>query len=273
MTTTAPSPASSPVPVLDVSGTKPIPFGRLVGVELRKTYDTRAGFWLLAAIGILVVLAETIVLVVAATNDSADLDFGAFVGVAAFLTSVLLPILGIMLVTGEWGQRTAMVTFALEPRRPRVIAAKYVVGLVLTLMTALGATVVGAFCNAILGLVTGSADWTFGWNYFFGFLVLQSLAMTSGFALAALLLNTPAAIVVFIFYQYVIPVIFGIASYYLSWFDGFSQWIDFRRAQGPIADLTLSGAKAWGQLLTSGLLWLVVPLGLGLRRILRAEMK
>ena len=40
---------------------------------------------------------------------------------------ILLPVLGILLVTSEWSQRTAMVTFTLEPSRSRVIAAKFVV--------------------------------------------------------------------------------------------------------------------------------------------------
>jgi len=43
--------------VLDVSRTPRTPFHRLVLVELRKTYDTRAGFWLLAVIGLIAVLA------------------------------------------------------------------------------------------------------------------------------------------------------------------------------------------------------------------------
>lgn len=267
-TSTTPAPRT-----IDISQTTPIPFTRLIGVEFRKSYDTRAGFWLLATIAIIVAIAETIAMIVGITQEDAGLDFGSFVGVAAFLTSVLLPVLGIMLVTGEWGQRTAMVTFSLEPRRPRVIAAKLVVGLVLTLATAFVAIAVGAVCNAILGLANGGADWTFGWNYFFGFLVVQSLAMMSGFALAALLLNTPAAIVVFFAYQWVVPAIFAIAAYYLDWFDSFSKWIDFSRAQQPLTDMSISGGSEWGHLISSGIVWLAIPLGLGLRRILRAEMK
>ena len=52
---------------LDVSGTRPTPFHRLVRVELRKSYDTRASFWLLAVIGLLVLAAEVIVLAVVTT--------------------------------------------------------------------------------------------------------------------------------------------------------------------------------------------------------------
>ncbi len=35
------------------------PFHRLVRVELRKSYDTRAGFWLLAVIGLVVLAARS----------------------------------------------------------------------------------------------------------------------------------------------------------------------------------------------------------------------
>ena len=42
--------------------------------------------------------------------------------------------LGILLVTSEWGQRTGMVTFTLEPHRGKVIAAKVVAALVLGLL-------------------------------------------------------------------------------------------------------------------------------------------
>ena len=49
---------------------------------------------------------------------------------------ILLPVLGVMSVTSEWSQRTAMVTFALEPSRGRVIAAKYVSALVIAVVAA-----------------------------------------------------------------------------------------------------------------------------------------
>lgn len=100
---------------LDLAGSAATPFGRLLRVELRKSYDTRAGRWLLISIGLLVLAAETIALAVTTVQDEA-MQFGDFVGTAAFLTSFLLPVLGIMVLTTEWSQRTAMVTFALEPR-------------------------------------------------------------------------------------------------------------------------------------------------------------
>src|SRR6478609_4964169 len=150
---------------LDVSGTAKTPFHRLVRVELRKSYDTRAGFWLLASIALIVLAAEIIVLSIVTVQNEA-IAFGDFIGVAAFLTSFLLPVLGIMVLTTEWSQRSAMVTFALEPRRPLVIAAKALVGVLLTLATVVISIVVGLVCNLLYGLIEGHADWTFGWGDF-----------------------------------------------------------------------------------------------------------
>ena len=92
-------------------------------VELRKACDTRAGFWLLAAIVGLVVVVPGIALVITLVRtDPILLD--DFVGIAAYMMSFLLPFLAIMLVTSEWCQRSALVTFTLEPRRSRVVLAK-----------------------------------------------------------------------------------------------------------------------------------------------------
>src|SRR3954464_1116818 len=143
---TAPAPGLGHA--LDLSSTTPTPFARLVAVELRKSYDTRAGFWLLGVIAFLVLVTEGIALAVTVSQDE-PMSYGDFVAAAAFVTAVLLPVLGIMLVTSEWNQRTAMVTFALEPRRPLVFLAKAVVGVVLTFATIAMALVVGLVSNLL----------------------------------------------------------------------------------------------------------------------------
>ena len=256
---------------LDVSGTTPIPFSRLVAVELRKSCDTRAGRWLLIVIGLLVLATEIIVLAVTVTQDQA-MSYGDFTAAAAFVTSILLPVLAIMVVTSEWGQRTAMVTFALEPRRPHVIAAKAMVGVLLTLATIAVAMVVGAVCNLVYGALQNGSDWTFGWSGFLGFLITQLFAMAGGFALATLFLNTAASIVVFFIYKWVLPGLFAIGSQLMGWFASLAPWIDFQAAQNELYDLPMTGTQ-WAHLLVSGLLWLAVPLAIGIPRVLRAEVK
>lgn len=267
MSTTAPGLGHA----LDISTTKPTPFHRLVRVELRKSYDTRAGFWLLVSIGLIVLVAEIIVVAVGVSQDEA-FQFGDFVGTAAFLTSFLLPVLGIMVLTTEWSQRSAMVTFSLEPRRPLVIAAKALVGVLLTFLTVAVSIAIGAACNLVYGLLSDRTDWTFGWPDFWAFLVTQVLAMLGGFALAALLLNTPAAIVAFFVYKWVLPGLFALGAALIGWFDSLAPWIDFQAAQGAIWDWSSSG-EDWAQLVVSGIIWLGLPLGFGIWRVLRAEVK
>ncbi|WP_300679098.1 ABC transporter permease subunit [Nocardioides sp.] len=254
---------------------QPIPFSRLVSVEFRKSWDTRAGFWLLAVIGLLVAAAEIICLIVFITQDTQDITWGVFTTVAAIITSLLLPVLGIMLVTSEWTQRTAMVTFALEPRRGRVILAKLVVGMVLTAVTVVVALVIGLVCNAIFAATGGHTTW---WDQDFtngliGFAINQCLAMFIGFALAALLLNTAAAIVVFFAYSYVLPGILAVAANAIGWFEHVDKWINLSNAQAPLYDFSTMTGSEWAHFVVATLIWVGLPLAIGLRRILRAEVK
>jgi ABC-2 type transport system permease protein len=255
---------------IDISGSRPIPFGRLFKVELRKTWDTRAGFWLLASIGLLVLAAEAIYLIVQLVNgDQVDLETA--VGVPAMITALLLPVLGIMLVTSEWSQRTAMVTFSLEPRRTLVVWAKMLVGLFLAVLTSVFAFAVGLVVTGI-AQVAGHAEWNLSWKFLVGFTLAQALGMLAGFAIAALLLNTPAAIVVYFAYSFVLPGILALGGAAMDWFEKIRPWIDFASAQGPLIDMSFQG-KDLGYLLVSGVIWLVLPLFFGVRRILRAEVK
>lgn len=267
MTSTAPL-------TLDVHDTSPIPFWRLVRVEFRKSYDTTASFWLLAVIAGLVVIAELIAALVTGLKGVNNFGYSDFATVAGFITGLLLPVLGIMLVTSEWGQRTAMVTFATEPRRMLVIWAKLVVGLLLAVATVVFAMVMAVPFNLLQGALAGHMNWHFdGWG-FSGFLVSQVFSMTGGFALAALFLNTPAAIVVYFAYKWMLPVLFGIGGHLMHWFGVVERWGSFQEAQGPLytswGDIS---SVEWGRLVVSGVIWLVVPLLIGLWRINRAELK
>ena len=88
--------------------------GRLVAVELRKMVDTRAGFWLQAA---MVALTALVVVVRLLVGDAAHHTLQSVLDVGLQPAAVLLPVLGILLVTSEWSQRTGLITFALVPVR------------------------------------------------------------------------------------------------------------------------------------------------------------
>ena len=99
----------------------PIPLTRIIGVELRKMFDTRSGFWLMASIGITALLATGAVILFA--PDSA-LTFDSFAAAIGVPMTIILPIIAILSVTSEWSQRSGLTTFTLVPHRGRVIWAK-----------------------------------------------------------------------------------------------------------------------------------------------------
>jgi ABC-2 type transport system permease protein len=258
---------------IDLSATSRVPFTRLVRVELRKARDTRAGFWLLVAIVGLLVVVPGIALIITLVNSDPVL-FDDFVGIAAYMMSFLLPFLAIMLVTSEWSQRSALVTFALEPRRSRVVSAKLAAALLLTVINLVAAFVIGALYTAVCELVQpDQTSWQLNGGNVAGFFVTASLAMLGGFAIATLLINTPASIVLFVVYRFVLPGVFGALSALSSSFETIAPWLDFQAAQVPIYNWDHFGADEWGHFLVSGAIWLALPLGLGLWRILRAEVK
>jgi len=263
--------ATKPPETLDISGTSRIPFATLTKVELRKSYDTRAGLWLLMITAALATIAMLLVLIIVVVQDG-QISLGDFVATTAYSSSILLPVLGILLVTSEWSQRTAMVTFTLEPHRGRVIGAKLVAGLLLAGAVALVAIVAALVANLLYAVLQGSPDWEFGWLPFVGFLVSQAIAMMTGFAFAALFLNSPIAIVVYFAYAWVLPAIFAVAAQFIGWFGDLQPWIDFTAAQGPMLEGKMQG-EDWPHLLVSGFIWFVIPFALGMWRILRAELK
>jgi ABC-2 type transport system permease protein len=263
--------SSAPM-TLDVSQTPRVPFSRLVSVETRKMFDTRAGRWLLISIAAFTALVLVIQLWVVLAQDQ-TVSFNDFAGGANIPMNILLPVLGIMSVTSEWSQRTAMVTFTLEPSRTRFLAAKFVS----TLVVALAAVVVGLILTIIAnGLYAAFSDnpvtWELGPFRIFCYFLLYFFSMATGFAFGALFLNTALAIVIYFVYSFIFPGLFELGANLMSWFGDLRPWIDFANAQNPVIEADISG-KEWAQLVTSGLIWLALPLGIGIWRVLRAEVK
>jgi len=83
---------------------------RLAAVELRKMADTRAGLWLQISVALLTVL---VVVITCVTGHAQDHSLRHIFDNAIQPAAVLLPIVGTLLVTSEWSQRTTLSTFAL----------------------------------------------------------------------------------------------------------------------------------------------------------------
>lgn len=259
-------------PVLDTdTALEPIPMTRLTEVELRKLVDTRAGRWLGIIQAVLIVAASAILVTVVAFRGE-QIELMDFVGIAGSVMAILLPVMGILAITTEWSQRTNIATFALEPRRGRVIAAKAAAAASAAVVSIGIAVAVGLAATTIASLVGVGVDWHFDIDILFGFALVQVLGTLMGFALGALMLSTPAAIVAFFTYYAVIPGLFVLAADQFSWFASIQPWIDFADAQAPLGIHGLTQVDL-PHLIVAGLIWLGLPLVVGIRRIHRSEIK
>lgn len=267
------APIAQPL-TLDVSQTPAVPFWRLVRVEFRKSYNTRAGFWLLFAIGLTIALLQVISLISVLAQD-VPVTFTDFTGNVFLVSLILVPMLPILLVTTEWSQRSAVVSFALEPRRIRVVLAKLVVSALIALAAVVLMFVVAAACTAICDLLRpDQTEWTVEAYFVFVGAPLSIVVTTVfGFAMATLLLNTPGAIVAFLLTWYAgIGVLLAIAGL-IPAFEDAVLWVALQINVLALSDGLPEDATAWGQLIVSLGLYLGLPLALGLMRILRAEVK
>ena len=249
---------------VDLSATPRIPLSRLVRVELRKMADTRSGKWLLIGIG---VITMAVIAIFYATADPSERTFFNFMAATNGPQGLLLPVLGILLVTSEWSQRTALVSFTLTPVRSRVLVAKVLGGL-LAGMAAMALTVV----VAVLATVVGGADnaWAqVGVDDLAKFVLLQATGILQGLAFGLLFLNSSAAIVSY----FVLPTALNILGSFWAAMAEVQPWFDLWSSQTPLflgGNLT---SEQWAQCATSTLLWVVLPFAVGLVRVLKAEVK
>jgi hypothetical protein len=234
-------------------------FPRLTLVELRKMVDTRAGFWLQL---IVAGLTLTVVLLFCIFGETEDLIFRDMFALAVLPASLLLPIIGILLVTSEWTQRTALITFTLEPRRMRVMSAKLAAGLTLGLIA-----VVVALALAVIAILAISGEWTMGIAVFGQIVLLALTSLLSGVAWGAAFLSSAPAIVLY----FLLPAVWA-ALGSIPFLNDAAQWLDTARTTDAMSERTIS-AHEWAQFGTSYLLWLVLPLAIGLFRIARGEIR
>jgi ABC-2 type transport system permease protein len=248
----------------------PIPFTRLLKVELVKMFNTRAGLWLMISIGATALIA-TVAVIAFAPDDQLTYDnFGAAIGVPMTL---LLPVMAILSVTSEWSQRTGLTTFTLVPHRGRVIRAKAVVSMALGAVSIGVALAIGALGNIVGSTIAGvDTVWDISGNQIAMLVLANVLNLLIGFMLGVLIRNSPGAIVGFVVYSFVLPTLSMVLGNFQQWWEDARQWLDFNWAQGELYDGSLT-SEQWAQLGVSGLIWLVIPLAVGLVMVMRSEVK
>ena len=247
------------------SGTR-IPMSRLIAVELRKSYDTLAGRWLLIAIAAITAVFLLIFFLNATENER---TFGNFMGMTGMPQGILIPVMGVLLITSEWSQRTALVTFTMSPSRGRVLASKMVAAFVL----GIAAVVVALVFAAAFTTIGGSDDpWSTGGASFgevaakFG--LFQTINIMWGVGFGLLLLNSAAAIVAF----FAVPMVISILSNVWSAMTDIGPWIDLGTSSQTLFSSSMA-AEDWQHILVGSLIWIGIPLVLGTIRLLRSEVK
>ncbi len=257
---------------LDISGTPQVSMATLAKVEFRKALDTRAGRWL--AIGILgVVLLVELIFSLVADDDIRTFEYT--LSIAGGTLGYFMPLLVIMLVTSEASQRNGLVTFTLEPRRSRVVVAKFLAGFGLAAAVTVVAFVIAIAANLLGAALGGDGSWDVTGNQLFnGFVLGNVVGVLIGFALGTLIMNTAGAIVAYFAYTLILPTAVGILSALSDRFEDIAPWIEFNTAQTPLftGDYVPSGEQ-WAQIAVSGFIWLVLPLIAGIWRLLRIEFK
>jgi len=265
-TTEATAPAARPAREVPAR----IPFGRVLLVELQKMFDTRSGFWLMIGIAASALIATGAVIAFAPDNQITYDNFGAAVGVPMVF---LLPVMAILSVTSEWSQRSGLTTFTLVPNRSRVLAAKAIVGTAVGAVSISVALAIGALGNIVgAGIAGVDPVWDITLSQALTLTFANVLNLLIGFMLGVLIRNSPGAVVGYFVYGFVLPPLTMLLAELNGWWADKQPWLDFNWAQGPLYDGEMAGSD-WAHLATSGAIWLVIPLVVGLFLVRRSEVK
>lgn len=234
------------------------PLSRLTAVELRKMLNTRSGIWTTLGVAAVTVIFA---FVNGLAHGGHDATYTHVLHDGAQPSALLLPLLGVLLVCTEWTQRTTLTTFTLVPDRRRVITAKGLAGL---------ATATAAWLGAVLASVALTAAFSHapgGPGALPMTVILQTWLLLAGWMFVGLafglaLMATVPAIMAYLLAPLVVA---GITNAIHS-LSGLTAWLDLAHALAPLT-LHPLGATDWSHLLLSVLLWIGLPLLVGLNRL------
>lgn len=238
--------------------------GRLTAVEMRKMVDTRSGAWL---VGVVAALTAVMVAIGLFAGSDENRSFGSFFELTLYPVGLLLPVLGILMVTTEWSQRTALTTFALVPERGRVALAKFLAAAIYALLSLVPSLVAAAVGNVLVtALDRGAGSWTFAASAVGSAALFQVIGAVMGVAFGMLLMNSPLAIVAY----FALPLVWSILGAAVPRIQEAAVWLDLNVAAEPLATDTMTGA-GWAHLTTAVGFWVLLPTVLGVLRLLRRE--
>ena len=250
--------------------TAPIPLSRVVRVELRKMFNTRSGFWLIASIGITGLLA--MIATVAFAPDS-DLTYYNFAKAIGFPVTVILPMVALLSITSEWSQRSGLTTFTYVSSRRRVIGAKTLSSVAIAVASMVFAFAVGAVGNVIGSTVAGTSTvWDLSVGHAATIVLGNLVSLLTGTMIGMLLRSSAGGLVAYFLMTLLLPNLSQLLAGNQGWFKDLQGWVDLSFAQTSLFEGMHTGAQ-WAHIATTVTLWIVLPGIFGLRRVMRSEVK
>lgn len=245
---------------------------RQLAVEARKLVDTRSGLWLIVTGCFVTVIAATVTAFLylgALEADPGGYSWLTATSSVGQVVGLFLALLGILSITTEWTQRTALVTFALEPRRGRVLIAKVLVLLgawllLLALSVAVGAAIIAL--TQAMGLAT---TWDLPPALLAGFAANVLFDVLFGISLGLLAQHGAAAVVGF----FALPMVATMATSAGQLWEALGRvtwWVAPNNVLGALATGEIAGIQ-WVQLATVAVIWIVIPSGIGVWRWQRSQ--
>lgn len=249
-----------------------VPLTRVIQVELRKMFDTRSGFWLIASIAISAVLTASGVILWA---PDGELTYSTFATAIRFPVVIILPLIAILAVTSEWSQRTGLTTFTLIPHRSRIITAKAISSVLIAIAAMVLTFAVGALGNLLGAAVTGTTPvWDVTTTQVLYYVLGMILSLLVGFMLGVLIRSSTGAIVAYFILTFALPTVFGLLATGQQWFHDLQPWVDIQFAQSGlfVFEQALTGEQ-WANIAVTAIIWLFLPMAVGLAFVTRAEVK
>ncbi|MGH3320475.1 MAG: ABC transporter permease [Streptosporangiaceae bacterium] len=226
--------------------------------------DTRAGFWLLVVVAL---IAAGMVVLQLFTGQGEGRTFAGIFAGTLMPVSLLLPVLGILSVTSEWSQRTAVTTFTLVPIRWRTTVAKLLAGVALAALSVVVCLAAAALGNLLVGpVVDGAGGWTIEAAAIGTAFVYQLGGMIMGMAFGMLFMNTPTAIVLY----FLVPTVWAIMTQFIGALRTAREWLDQSVTMTPLTTGEITG-DSWARVGATAGLWVLLPLIIGLARLMRRE--
>jgi ABC-2 type transport system permease protein len=247
-----------------------IPLSRVVRVELRKMFNTRSGFWLIASIAITGLIAT--IATIAFAPDK-DLTYYTFAKAIGFPITVILPMVALLSITSEWSQRSGLTTFTYVPSRRRVIWAKTLSSIGVAIVSMVFAFAVGAVGNVVGSTIAGTPMvWDLSVGHATTIVLGNLVSLLTGTMIGMLLRSSAGGLVTYFVVTLLVPNLSGLLATSQDWFRHLQPWVDLSFAQTYLFE-GMHTAAQWAHISAAVAIWIVVPGFFGLRRVMRSEVK